>query len=294
MFEKIPTIQAAIDKLRKKWIFFNHFCLYYHTLRLNFSEKPPLLVYQMSKVGSLSVYHTLKEVKTNYNIFHIHYLMGSTLRRIKNLHKERSQKIAVHVPISDALIKKIKKQRHSIPWKVITLVRDPIKREISGWFQRAHLFQTEFQDSEGNWSEEKIRHFIEERLCQFDEKTDFCCNWFDKEMKAIFDIDIFDYSFPKEEGYQIIKKSNVKLIIFRLEDLNTTFPKAIKKFLKLDREIQLVTYNVAQDKEYSKIYKSVVKNITIPENISHKIYNSKFVRHFYRDESLKKMAQQWF
>lgn len=293
MLEKLAPLQAIIDRLRRKSTFFNHFCLYWHTRRLDFKKKPPLLIYQMSKVGSSSVYDSLRAANINYHIFHIHYLMEKRHRLIEEHHKKRSQKLPAHISISKALTIKVKKQRHEIPWKIITLVRDPVKRYISGCFQRAYLFQHELQDNKGNWSEEKIKHFIEERLYQFDEKTDFDCNWFDEEIKTVFDIDVFDYPFPKEEGYQIIEKNNVELLIFRLEDLNTTFQEAIKRFFGLDRAIPLVQSNIAEDKEYSEVYKNVSKNITIPEEICRKIYGSKLVRHFYNDESREKMVRQW-
>ncbi len=49
----------------------------FETLKIhlkNWNKKPPILIYTMGKVGSMTVYQSLKEAKLGNPVYHIHFL----------------------------------------------------------------------------------------------------------------------------------------------------------------------------------------------------------------------------
>lgn len=55
---------------------------------LNFRKQPPVLIYQMGKVGSTSIYKTLKRARIRYPIFHIHWFSKKGLYRADEVNAE--------------------------------------------------------------------------------------------------------------------------------------------------------------------------------------------------------------
>ncbi|MFM5887671.1 MAG: hypothetical protein ACKOQS_05170, partial [Dolichospermum sp.] len=96
----------------------------------------------MGKVGSSTIYKTLETELKVAHVFHVHRLSNKWLETIN----------------TDASISKdypgIKKAQHiqklkSTPgkhFKIISIVRDPIAKKVSGFFQNPHLYGLTQQD----------------------------------------------------------------------------------------------------------------------------------------------------
>lgn len=238
----------------------------------------------MGKVASSTIENSLSK---QFKITHTHslfknYITGEQFN-LNNPIKKRDHKFIMGKMIS-IYLKKIKRDV-----KIITLVRDPIARNISMFFQDLHLLlndeftgnaRTEYQT--GNFFEyffhKKINHFY------FNE-------WFDKELLKALDINIYNYSFDKEAGYKIIKKDNISILIIKVEKLNQ-LENEIKKFTGYS-DFELVRTNSANRKWYSEIYKNFKNNVKFDENLINKIYTTKFVKHFYSENEIKKFKNRW-
>ncbi len=112
-------------------------------------RKEPLLVYQMGKVGSATIVSSLKAatgVESRYSIYHIHWLSPERLIYEEELYKNARARyngsaLSAHrfypgyVWSGQFLKRRIQNQPRKSKWTVITLVREPISRNVSSFFQ---------------------------------------------------------------------------------------------------------------------------------------------------------------
>ena len=122
-----------------------------------------ILIYNASKVGSSTVYFNLKERLPFIEILHVHFLSERWLTEFKSSGKWLNNiKTATKV-------KNLLSKNSNSRIKIITLVRDPIARDISAVFQswdvifdikninelngdmiQSHLMKSDFNQTE-NW-----------------------------------------------------------------------------------------------------------------------------------------------
>lgn len=263
------------------------YSLFSKTVQL-FVDRTAILVYQMGKVGSTTVYSSLNKQLLFTPVFHVHSLCDDTLKKYAKAYQAVGEipgqiKYLRH---GDFLRKKLDRSV-AIKWKIITMVREPIIRDISIFFQqRDRNFPHGVDASE-------IIDILQKHFASFQESTDYACNWFDREIKSNFNIDIYDFSFDKQKGYHIIKEKDKEILIIRLEDLNNCFQLALREFLVLDKPIELLSKNIAKDKQYKNQYLEVVNKIKIPKSICELIYSSKYVKHFYSDATIDDFINRW-
>ena len=270
---KLKTILSDLQKLEIK-LFFN---------------KTAIVVYQMGKVGSTTVYFSLKNTLLFNPVFHVHFLDRSALKEQEKFYNSTVGKTPNqirHLRHGNFLRQKLD-ESVDINWKIITLVRDPIIREISIFFQKKDKKFPQGIDTAD------IINLLEKQFLSFDESTDFACNWFDREIKSNFNIDVYDFDFDRQKGYQIIREKDREILIMRLEDLNNCFQVALGEFLAITQPINKVSENTATTKPYKKQYLEVIDKLKIPRTVCELIYSSKYARHFYSKEMLDTFIERW-
>lgn len=269
-------------------------------------EELPLLIHQMGKVGSGSVHTSLKMAKIGWNVYHTHFLASELVdkyeeKRRKYLGTEREGALK-HIWQYQHLRKKIKHGLNGKKWKIITLVRDPIARNLSDFFEHIEVLPSE---SDQQWKLKSIEYDyeitiinnnLEELIELFFERYnhDVAMSYFDRELKGIFNIDLFDSNFPTSKGYKIYreKEADADVLLIRLENLNDCFTEAIKEFLSVDN-LTMVLRHVGSEKEYADIYQMFKDTICLPESYIDKIYSSKFARHFYSKAEIEQFRAKW-
>lgn len=252
-------------------------------MNVKMNPHPPIVVWQKGKVGSSTVYKTLKSAGLANPVFQIHFLNPDNLRRVKDDLKTRGLSIPRHIDNGEILLDRYNKKGVN-GWKIITIVRDLIKIKISAFFENIHRFSCNhngLMTEKGDINTNLARELLEKTFCNFDESKDYVCTWFDREIKQMLNIDVFDYPFDHDKGYTIIKENNVDLLILKTELLNTTFDEAISTFLHIDFPIQLKNTNISEKKYYNRAIKEVDKEIVIPDDVLNKIHSSRYMRHFY-------------
>jgi len=98
-------------------------------------QDPLIIVYQMGKVGSRSVFESLKESGVK-PIFHVHRMIPSNIERVKNGYRKRNV-TPLNERIGPILYNKILKSKRKA--KIITLIREPLGRNISAFFQNLQI-----------------------------------------------------------------------------------------------------------------------------------------------------------
>jgi len=254
-------------------------------------NSPPIIIYQMGKVGSSTVYKSLMEASLSNPIIHLHFLS-------RDLHKHRRthKKAGVypppyHIYIGEA-VRKLLDKHQDFPIKIISLVRDPIAFVISNLFQNPYFAGESLQSDTGSIDPQKAVRYIGRKLS--DPKTfTYMYEWFDKELKTVFCIDVFANPFPLDTGYAVYSKGNVEALVIRLENLSGNGPKAISDFLALGDPLVLKQSNIRANSNARAVYQEVKENVSISQSLCKKIYSNKFVRHFYNEEMINMFTANW-
>lgn len=249
-----------------------------------------VVIFQMGKVGSSSIYESLKRVEPDLPVYHAHVLTPSQLDATEALTKVHweAHRNPMHLWHSLVLRDKLKKPVRQ-KWKVITLVRDPIARNISAFFQTKHLLSN--ADQQTLLSSTDAEELMELFLANF-YAHEAPINWFDKELEPVFGVDVFDRPFPREAGYCIYEGDMADVLLIRLEDLARCQTAAFQDFLGL-KNFELKKTNVGKDKSYSQAYARMLNCIGLPETYVEQMYGSKFAQHFYGQEELTKFSRRW-
>jgi len=242
----------------------------------------PIIIYQMGKVGSSSILRSLGA--SGYKPYHIHYLNPERLRQIESTYLSKQHNLPLHISTSRKLIKN--RTFESPNCRVISLVREPISRNMSAFFENKKLFTHNFSQIE----QKSINAYIKNFLSNYPHNVPLV--WFDNELKGQLGIDVYAYSFPQADGYSIIKKDNIRLLILKLEISDESKKRALTEFLDIS-EISLQRANVGAKKDYADIYKSFLERIRLPEEYIDRMCTSKYTRHFYSDKEIEQIRYKW-
>lgn len=251
---------------------------------------PPILVYQMGKVGSQTVYHSLINAMIPNPVMHLHFISEDLPDHI-DTHEKAGISVPYHLFLGEAVRNILLKNPHSA-CKIISLVRDPIAFTVSDLFQNPYFASGDVMLGSGNIDPEKARIYLEGELKK-PETFEYVDEWFDREIKRVFDIDVFEESFPVELGYAVYKKKNVEVLILRLEDLSDKGPYVISKFLGLDNPLKLTNSNVRNRTAGAGIYQRVLQEVRFDPSLCREIYTRRFVKHFYSNSMIERFISRW-
>lgn len=230
-----------------------------------FTDYPEVCVLQPAKVGSMTVVCTL--LANEIRPMHIHGL--SIPEKVIDLSEE---------------IQRCKDKIQENGMKFISMVREPIARDISFYMQ---TFEKNVYGKNNLNLENDILKMID-HLSEVSQEF----KWFEKDFKDITGINIFDYNFDREKGYMIIKEGNIEVLLLTLEKMNEN-EKVIAKFIGKNN-IKLENSNTADTKMYNDVYKKIKERIRIPKYIVERYYkDNKYMDFFYNEVDKKQFLKKW-
>jgi hypothetical protein len=278
-----------------------------YTLRLNrdnAGKAQMLLVYQMGKVGSETIVETLQHHGLDMPIYNIHSLSKENLNRAEPIYRDVFSRTPSPPRVlwdSQYLRKEILENPGKRNWKVVTLVRDPIARNISHFFQYPNMLISESGDGYRLTSRtydydicmkiEEMDNLIELFLTRMDDH-DWPLIFFDHELKRFLGIDVFAEEFPRERGYQIYRGEHVEVLLLRLENLNTVAETALSHFLGV-AGVHLASTNIGSEKKSALLYRKFIDAIRLPDSYVQKMYTSRYAQHFYTQVEIDTFQKRW-
>lgn len=168
--------------------------------------------------------------------------------------------------------------------KIITAVRDPIAKSISKMYNffgnlpsMCWLYDITCTDMQ----------LIYDKHCfeyQKDAETFF-------HLFGTHIVNILDFPFDKEKGYNIIQTGNIEIFIYQLEKLNTIAPNLFEWVGCPNAE--LINDNIGEEQWYSESYKLAKQSLKFSKDFMDYCYESEYVKHFYSDEDINKFKQKW-
>ena len=225
----------------------------------------PVLVYQMGKVGSSSIYRSLCRQYPGV-VAHAHYLSSAHYRPL------------VRSLYDHALVQ-------NRPLKVITLTREPIGRNISAFFQNFEDI-TGLRYAKAAYSIEELKDIFLEKYSHEDPLY-----WFDINLLEHFGIDVYACRFP-EQGVCLYQRNNIEVLLLRLETPDDEKVAAVRQFLQLDH-FNLNNINLGREKDYSRGYQEFKRSVTFPRSYLDSMYGSRYFQHFYDEAIRDSLTDRW-
>lgn len=225
----------------------------------------PVLVYQMSKVGSLSVHVSLTEQYPGA-VVHAHGFSPS---------------------YPDARVRRLYRWTLSQnrPLNVISLTREPVGRNVSSFFQRFEL-ETGVPFAHSTFTLDELQSIF---LAKF--RHDHALTWFDRHILANFGIDVYASPFPRE-GYSVHAHGNVRLLVLRSEISDAAKAEAIARFLDLPG-FELRSTNFGDEKDYGATYRAFKQQVKLPVEYVERLCGSRYFQHFYDDAMRASVLARW-
>ncbi|MEL7069112.1 MAG: putative capsular polysaccharide synthesis family protein [Cyanobacteria bacterium J06581_3] len=262
------------------------------------------MIYQMGKVGSTSLFKSLRKADSAFEVYHCHALTKRGINDIEEAYRSnlfRKGTVHEHLIHSQYLRQRLNTQDDDQRWKIITLVRDPVAREVSAFFQQLYaMYSYSVENELKNKSKEKVAEELRElflhKFSSYQENNknwfNSTLNWFDIELKQVFEIDVFSEEFHKTRGYQIYKAKNADILLVKLEKINLVSPRAIEELLGIT-DFKVEKSNVSSSKRYNEAYSIFKERVSLPPKYLKKMYSSKLSSHFYDQEELSKFRSKW-
>ncbi len=249
-------------------------------------KKRPLVIYQMGKVGSESVEHSLASYQLGCPIYRAHALRKEHLQRglqAAHLTPREYFKRSRHGFRGQLLARQLARDLHKGGWRVVTMVRDPVAQNISAFFQVIDMLIPDLavRLSRGTLTNEELMPVFLKNY----PPDGVYIRWFDLEMKPSFDIDVFATPFPVAKGFEIYHEPHVDLLLLRLEDLDRCAAAAFAEFLGID-DFRITKKNDAKNKDYNDLYTRFRNEAVFPRSYVDGVYGSKYAQHFYTTAEL--------
>jgi hypothetical protein len=272
----------------------------YRFLLERLNRRDLLLVHQMGKVGSTSVVRSLlanPEISRKMALYQTHFLTRNGINFVQQL-EERGYGGWSGLPVKTRRLLLTERHlgQHVIPvrlrgkqCRVISLVRDPIATNLSGFFFNYH------------WWPDGLRHMCETCHPGWQKALLECfltsyphsvpLTWFDTEMRITFGLDVYQTPFAKEKGIAVYENERVHLLVLKLEKLHDSGSNAIGEFLGIP-DFEILTANQGSQKWYAGIYRNFLEGVALPPKYRHAMLTSQHAEHFFSLEERNQFDAQ--
>ena len=168
------------------------------------------------------------------------------------------------------------------PWRVVSIVRDPIAQSVSAFFQPA--VRRGYLDQDVT---------VDELMERFGDRLDHLpLRWFETHVQPALDIDVYATPFDRRARYQILSTPTVRLLLLRCEDLDVA-PPALADLLGVTDPVPIPRVNVGAEKDYATPYASFVSAVRPTAAQMDRAYDSRLVRHFYSPGEIDQLRAAW-
>lgn len=168
--------------------------------------------------------------------------------------------------------------------RLVTLVRDPFSRNISGYFQ--NLWRHKFNATS---HEARIQEIMQSITTNYDH--DVPLKWFDEEFYPATGIDVYGVSFDTQAKAGLSRDTKYPLLILRTDLADEGKLTLLREFL--DRpHLTLQQSNAGDTKSYADLYRAVKSEFFYSTAYIEQSLNSKLMQHFFTEEERNSLRTQ--
>lgn len=260
----------------------------YRTIRPRYGIRSPIIVYQMGKVGSSALYAGLRALSLSVPVYQCHMLnnLDEIEASVRKMYRT-SPPVLPEIERGRALRREIE-QKQGTEWFLLSMVREPVARNVSAFFQNLPDLIPGAMDRPSNdpldigWVRDEFIH-------HYDHSAP--AEWFDSQLRDVFDIDVFASPFPIARGYETYKGPNARLLVLRYDNLKECIAPALSEFLGL-KEFTLPRVNVTDDKQFRDLYRRFLAT-PLPADYVRQMYGTSYARHFWTDAERAALTARW-
>lgn len=249
-----------------------------------------IVVYTMGKVASSSISHSLSAHSLlNFQVHRLEPQQVLELLQLLATHPDfshlqkrnisgtqnKSFKLPTHLTDSLQVMKAIKEQK---PIKLISLIREPVARNISALFQ--NLPKDLMNDPDA----------IIERLRQY--PINIPDNWFAKDFIPVTGLDVLSMELDRSADHFRFRNNQFDVIILKTTVTDERKSELISDFL--GQKIVIQRANEAKNKWYREIYQTIARNpSTIRDDYIKDCFGQRYFRAFFSDEERQAVADKF-
>jgi len=243
-----------------------------------------VLIYQMGRVGSNTLSHSIE--LAGLSTAHKHAFGGDQYLFFKN---KRHAWLSTLARTRARLYFK----RYKGTIKIITVVRDPVARNLSlAFYMLEELLYHELKGNPNNVKGNYIPlHSIISNGIESVIHVDSAIRWFEEEFKAVTGIDVYSHDFDTGKGYGLVQQRNIQLLILQNERIDKN-ENIIADFLGC-KTLKIQHANQANRMWYADLYASFKASYQPSKEYIDRMYTSKYMQHFYSDQALKAFQDKW-
>lgn len=240
----------------------------------------PVLVYQMAKVGSSAVVDALAQHPLP--VFHVHRVNPENLIRLREERRRLGWEVGP-IPPHDELGMRLHRRVFSRGRRarVVTLVRDPIARNLSSYFEHLDAIWHTTDAHQSIPIEDLCRGFVE-RFFHTEPLT-----WFENEMLPVLGIDVYVQPFP-EEGHAVIRDGRAEVLILKSESSDEAKSAALSRFLGIDG-ITVRRSNETQSKAKGETFRRFRQTLRLSHAYIDEMLSARYTRHFYSEAERREL-----
>jgi len=236
-------------------------------LQLVSTPRDIVFVYQMGKVGSSSVYLSLRHDASQFAVVHAHSM------------SEHSTAFSVRY------IKRMMTSKRRRRLFIISLVREPVSRNVSAFFQN-------FKRYMGC----QAHHYLGDldRLKQVfldSYPHEIPLTWFDTHIRPQFGFDVYSQPFHKEVPLTM-GDDGIHLLVMRSDLDDRKKESFICDFLGIS-SLRLTPHNVSSVKAYAELYSRFLRHVKFDAKYLERMIHSKYFAHFFEASEARAVLQQW-
>jgi hypothetical protein len=241
----------------------------------------PVVVFCMSKTASSAVVRAVRDA-VSQPVYKVHLLAPDRIQQQEEHYRRTDPEIRPrHIFHASHLVRHLPTPEH--PWLVVTIVREPVIRSASDFFQSGRRL--------GRLGDEEETLALFERFA-IDQGIPRTTDWFDRELAPTLGIDVYEHPFDPAVGYAVIETPAVRLLVLRQESLDAA-PRALADFLGVAADVAIPAENVGAAKEYGDLYAAVVGRARFGADALDLAYGSRYARHFYSPTEIDDLRARW-
>lgn len=249
---------------------------------LKMSKSEPLLVFTMAKVGSSSVYNSVKRASA-IPAFHIHSLDEQEVQRANQRCFDEGIYPDSQSPVHFIRRDIIKSKRK---YKVISLFRNPVERNLSAFFDAFRLMVgTPAEHYQGTLDDlvkifyAKINH-------------DYASHWYSDFFLPGIDVDVYQHSFDKVLGYNRIESEKCSVLLMNSAIDDSVKESVIADFLALPA-FKLTNANVRAASKEAGLYQLFKSHISLDKQYLSRVLDTQYFKHFFSGEDKEQTFEKW-
>jgi hypothetical protein len=247
------------------------------------------IVYSMGKVASTSVFAALKQqVPTNSYVAHSHFLnIPKLLQRVRENAKNPAlmdflkQAFEVHKVIRE-------NPSASITW--ISLVRDPVARELSNILENPWIIGRKKWETIDDSA-------LKLALSYLSRKTSYhyVLSWFDDEFFCVTRQDIFQWPFEQHQGFSVACNPyrNERYILVQVERLSALSCATWRELVGHELTIGQSNQSSAKAEVADGLHKALQASLVLNKQVEAFVYESRFMKHFYLPSDIDGFKKRW-